>query len=170
MTGNLDFLLADDQAGEGEPWHGKRRLVERLLCYWKEVSTSRGFVRLDDIDPWMIGEDWKNCLLVEVRSPLEFSGLLAVGENLVAEANRQLQGHVIADCPADSLLGLIISHLPRVLSLRDCVADEGRARHQGREILYRCTLLPLSESDATVDHVLAAVNYKFATVPPLARS
>jgi hypothetical protein len=170
MTWKLDFSADDDRTPQAEQSHGRRRLVERLLYYWTEISTSRGFVRLDDIDPWMIGDDWKNCLLVEVRSPLDLSGLLAVGENLVAESERQMQGHVVADYPADSLMGLIVSHLPQVLSRWDSLVDEGTTRHAGQEILYRCTLLPLSETGVAVDHVLAAANYKFIAPPRRARA
>src|SRR5271163_2070657 len=149
---NLDsnFLPRTDQIQHAEQPLRERRLVDRLLHYWTEISIHRGFVRLDDIDPWMIGDDWKDCLLVELRSPLKFSNLLAVGENLVSGSDRQMQGAVIADYPANSLVGLITSRLPEVLSRRGSLVDEGAACHEGREILYRCTLLPLSSGGTDI--------------------
>jgi hypothetical protein len=165
MTLISDFLPRENPALQAEPPSRERRLVDRLRRYWTEISIHRGFVRLDDIDPWMIGDDWKDCLLVELRSPLKFSNLLAVGENLVSGSDRQMQGAVIADYPANSLVGLITSRLPEVLSRRGSLVDEGAACHEGREILYRCTLLPLSSGGTDIDHVLAAANYKFSELP-----
>jgi hypothetical protein len=97
--------------------------------------------------------------------PTHSENALAVGENLVAGSDRQMQGAVVADYPANSLVGLITSRLPEVLSTRNALVDEGAARHEGHKILYRCTLLPLSSGGADIDHVLAAVNYKFVELP-----
>jgi hypothetical protein len=163
MTLTTDYLAQKDRTEQAEQAPKERQLGDHLRRYWTEISTPRGFVRLEDIDPWMIGDDWKNCLLVELRSPLKSSILLAIGENLVAESDRQMPGDVIAVYPANSLVGLITSHLPLVLSTRDCVVDEGTARHEGREILYRCTLLPLSSNGADINHVLAAANYEYSS-------
>jgi PAS fold len=139
----------------------ERRLVDRLGYYWREVSNRGGFPSVDDIDPWMIGDDWKDCLLIQPSSPVNASRLLAVGEHLVADPHRQLRDFAIADVPPDSLVSLIASHLERVLSIRHYVVDEGATRHAGAMILYRCTLLPLAADGTTIDHVLAAVDFKF---------
>jgi hypothetical protein len=163
MTLTTDLSTQKNLPLQAEPQLRESCLGDHLRRYWTEISTPRGFVRLEDIDPWMIGDDWKNCLLVELRSPLKSSILLAIGENLVAESDRQMPGDVIAIYPANSLVGLITSHLQVILSTRDCVVDEGTARHEGREILYHCTLLPLSSTGADITHVLAASNYEYAS-------
>jgi hypothetical protein len=43
-----------------ETWktHDERRLVERMLRHWQEMTAwGGGFPRYDEIDPWMVGED-----------------------------------------------------------------------------------------------------------------
>jgi hypothetical protein len=52
------------QAGQTQGFRAELRLVERVLRYWTELATRRGFPRRDDIDPWTVGDDWRNCLLV----------------------------------------------------------------------------------------------------------
>ena len=42
----------------------ERRLVGRVLRHWTEMVHEGRFPRLDEIDPWMLGEDWENCLLI----------------------------------------------------------------------------------------------------------
>ena len=66
---------------------------------------------------------------------------VAVGENLA-----------VALCPRDTLAGVLLSHLPRVLSVRRSLIVE--------PILYRGALLPLSEDGDTIDHVLGAANHR----------
>jgi hypothetical protein len=119
MTLTSDFLAQKEPGVQTEQAPRERRLVDRLERYWTEISSDRGFARLEDVDPWMIGDDWKSCFLVELRSSLKCSNLLAVGEDLAAGPDQQMQGGIIADYPANSLVGLVTPRLPRVLSTRE---------------------------------------------------
>jgi hypothetical protein len=92
----------------------ERRLVERVLRHWTKLAAGRRFPRTNEIDPWMVGNDWANCLLIAVQSPVELSHFTAVGENLA-----------VALCPEDTLAGVLLSHLPWVVSSRWCLIVEG---------------------------------------------
>ena len=127
----------------------ERRLVWRVLRHWTEMVSGRGCPRRDEIDPWMLGEDWVNCLLIAVQSPVELSHFVTVGENLA-----------VALCPKDTLAGVLLSHLPRVLSARRCLIIEGGATLRSAPILFRSALLPLSDDGMTIDYVLGAVNHR----------
>ena len=127
----------------------ERRLVWRVLRHWTEMVSGRGCPRRDEIDPWMLGEDWANCLLIAVQSPVELSHFISVGENLA-----------VALCPKDTLAGVLLSHLPRVLSAGRCLIIEGGATLDGAPILFRSALLPLSDDGMAIDHVLGAANHR----------
>ena len=127
----------------------RRRLVDRVLRLWTEMARGGRFPRRDQIEPWMLGEDWANCLVIAVQSPVRLSYLLAVGENLA-----------FAHCPNDSLAGVLLSHLPQVLSERRCLMIEGRATLRGTGVLYRSALFPLSEDGVAIGHVLGAANHR----------
>jgi hypothetical protein len=107
------------------------------------------FPRRDQVEPSTLGADWTNCLLIAVQSPIRLSYFVAVGENLS-----------FAHCPDDSLAGVLLSHLPQVLSERRCLMIEGRATLRGSGVLYRSALFPLSEDGVAIDHVLGAANYR----------
>ena len=127
----------------------KRRLVDRVLHLWIETARGQGFPRSDQINPSMLGEDWANCLVIAVQSPVEFSYFVDIGENLS-----------FVHCPSDSLTGVLLSHLQQVLSERRCLMIEGRARLHDIGILCRSALFPLSDDGTVIDHVLGAANYR----------
>jgi hypothetical protein len=139
-----------------------QRLVRRILFHWTEMAEGRGFPSLEDIDPWMVGDDWNNCLLVAIQTPLAQSRLLTVGRDLTFGAAPLPEGATLADCPADTLARLLLDRVPEVLSTKKCVVDGGEVRLRDRPILYRCVVLPLSADKQHIDHVLAAANYTSA--------
>jgi len=127
----------------------KRRLVDRVLRIWTELAQEGRFPRRDQIEPWMLGADWANCLLIAVRSPIQLSHFVSVGNNLSGMR-----------CPNNDLTGVLPSHLPQVLSERRCLMIEGRATLRGSGVLYRSAPFPLSENGVANDHVLGAANYR----------
>jgi hypothetical protein len=136
------------KVGLGGREQNERRLVERLLRHWTAVALGKRFPRPDEIDPW-IADDRANCLLIAVEAPMELSHFVAVGENLAVALGAK-----------DTVAGLLLSHLPRVVAGRRCLIIEGGATHRGTPVLFRGALLPLSEDGLTIDHVLGATNYR----------
>jgi hypothetical protein len=126
----------------------KRRLVDRVLRLWMGVSSRGRFPSQHQIKPSMLGDDWSNCCLIAVRAPVHLSHFVALGENLS-----------FICCPDYSLAGVLLAHLPQVLSERCCLMIEGRAMLRGAGILYRSALFPLSDDGAGIDHVLGAANH-----------
>ena len=127
----------------------ERRLVWRVLRHWRGIANRGRVPRRDDIEPWLLGEDGRNCLLVAVQSPIELSHFLLVGVNLA-----------VALCATDTLAGVLLSHVPRVVSTRRALMIEGSAMLRKEGILYRGILLPLSEDGVVIDQVLGATNYR----------
>ena len=84
-----------------------------------------------------------------MQSPIELSHFLLVGVNLA-----------VALCVTDTLAGVLLSHVPRVVSTRRVLMIEGSAMLRKEGILYRGILLPLSEDGVMIDQVLGATNYR----------
>jgi hypothetical protein len=127
----------------------QRRLVDRVLRLWKEMARGQGFPRRDQIEPGKLGVDLLNCLVIAVKSPVRLSTFLYVGENLS-----------FTRCPDESFAGVLLSHVPQVLSERRCLMIEGITRLSDLDILYRSALYPLSDDGILIDHVLGATNYR----------
>jgi hypothetical protein len=127
----------------------KRRLVDRALRLWTEMAQGGRLPRRDQIEPSMLGTDLANCLVIAVQSPVQLSYFVTVGENLL-----------FAHCPNESLAGVLLWHLPQVISERRCLMIEGRATLRGAGVLYRSALFPLSDNGSVIDHVLGVANQR----------
>ena len=56
--------------------------------------------------------------------------------------------------------GVLLSHLPQVISERRCLIIEGRTALRGSGVLFRGGLFPLSEDGVGIDYVLGAANHR----------
>jgi hypothetical protein len=155
-----ELAAGSSEVAEVDSLYDERRLIDRVLSHWTEIAMARGLPRLRDVDPWMLGDDWTNCLLVAVQSPLEHSHFVTLGQNLLPPSSPSLAGAAIALCSTETLAGILVANLPRVLPARRCLIVEGGAVHRGAAILYRSALLPLAENGIDVDHVLGAANHR----------
>jgi hypothetical protein len=75
-------MLGWPQASPARSGQEERRLVERVLGHWKKVAAGQRLPRLNEIDPWMVGDDWANCVVIAVQSPVELSYFAAAGKTL----------------------------------------------------------------------------------------
>ena len=141
-------LLADD------------RLVLRVVRHWDDAGANRLFPSKSQIDPWVIGDDWANCALIDLHQRVERSTIVAVGDKLQPTPGWPIDGKPLFKCPFNALLGVIVWRLPVVVDKRGPLSVRGVASHFGTPILYRGVLLPLAEDGVEMDAVLVAANYR----------
>jgi len=139
----------------------ERRLVSRVLSHWKQMAAGERLPSEEDIDPWIVGDDWSHCTLIDVAPVLQYSTIVSIGSELAAATGQDLSGRQICEVIPHTLLGLMLLHLPRVVRTGRYFAVEGDAMiHYGKPILYRGVLLPLSKQGRIVDSILGASNYR----------
>jgi hypothetical protein len=143
-----------------EPLLDDRRLVSRMLRHWNELAPNQGFPSRGQVDPFLVGDDWANCMLIGLRPQMQKSTFVIVGGNLLPSPGRALEGRWIADCPSDTLLGMTLSRLADVLAERAPLVLRGAALHLGTPVLFRSVLLPLAEDGTQIDTVFGAANYR----------
>ncbi len=139
-----------------------RRLVSRVLRHVSDGGMARRLLRLDDIDPWLVGDDWAHCALVRVMEPRDQSLFIVVGDRLLPERGQMLDHEPIARCPVTTLLGIVLSFLAKCVDGRSLLMVEGTASHLGLPVLYRALLVPLSADGRAIDSALVAANYRAA--------
>jgi hypothetical protein len=137
---------------------GERRLVLRVLTQWRDLSGG-GLPRRSQVDPRRFGQDWAQCLLIDVDPEPTQSRLAFIGEGLRDPTWPAFDRQCIGECAPTTLLHSATAYIARAVAEREPVA-EGVALHVGAPVRFRSVLLPLSEDGVRIDGVLGAANYR----------
>jgi hypothetical protein len=137
-----------------------RRLVSRVLKRILQSAIAGHLPRLNDVDPWLVGDDWSNCALVRIRKPLDQSVFIVVSDKLLPNPAMILDGEPISHCPPTTLLGVVLFFFGEAVEERAAIMVEGTATHIDAPILFRALLVPLSEDHQTVEAVLITTNFR----------
>lgn len=136
----------------------ERRLALRLKHYWDDKRAGREFPALSDIVPADIAELWPWCFLLDVQQSRTFPYFRYLGRELSRYSGVFLSG---ATDWTSTLLDKAVANYAEVLNRRlPVMLEEEIARYDGRQLLFRATLLPLSTDGEMIDFVLGAANGK----------
>lgn len=139
----------------------ERRLVLRLLAYWREVCRDRQWPSPNDFYPAAIPDLWEYCFLIDLSS-IATGGepmFSYVGSYHRRMLDRDLVGTAVSQAGQDTLLAHASSSLPDVVKRAVPITFGGQfADNSGCNVLFRSILLPLSADDKTVSAILGSAN------------
>jgi hypothetical protein len=138
----------------------ERRLVSRVLRHWQEMAIGRNLPSKDNIDPWLVGDDWSYCTLLTLNAVLPKSIFLTVGSNLLPAGTPSLNSRPISECPAGTILAAMLAELDRSISTSRPLCIESRALHLESPVIFRAILLPLSNDGSQIDSIFGAANFR----------
>jgi hypothetical protein len=132
--------------------------VERRLVY--RLQTYRAYPARSDLNPADIPDLWPWCFVVARPDRNQFPKFDFLGESLKIYSNIFLGAE--RDWISDStLLDKAIENVSEAFELkRPILIEEELLRFDRRRLLFRAILLPLSDDQTTIDHVLGAANGK----------
>jgi len=146
---------ADDTTHPAE-----RRMVLRLLRHWRDISNGREMPAVGALKGDAIPDMWPCCYVLDLgggKAPC----LENVGTSFAEEQTTALNGHPVSEIPADTLLAHATHYWRKVVEKRVPISIGGEFHHRdGRVILYRSIILPLSTDERQIDHLLGAANYR----------
>jgi len=141
----------------------ERRLAGRLLAYWHVIAEDRTFPSWQDVSIERIGDDWKQCFLLDYSQTEHASGiapprLAHLGEDLLPLLGALVGGDTGW---SDAMLEKFRRKIDRVLREQaPLLIEDGLARADGSTLLFRGVLLPLTATAGRIEHILGAVNGK----------
>jgi hypothetical protein len=138
----------------------ERRLVSRVLRHWEEMALGRDLPGKDNIDPWLIGDDWSYCMLVSLNGDDGKPRFLMVGGNLLPADADSLYDKPIAECPSGTIPAALLTQLDRCVAASRPLNVSGGALHLGKTVLFRALLMPLSSDGRAVDTIFGAANFR----------
>lgn len=136
----------------------ERRLVLRLLSYWREIAGERDMPRPSSVDGSKIVDMWGHCFTLELRGPTE-PVFGYIGEHHIAKLPGNLVGQGVSSAGSDTLLGQAASYHRQVLARGIPITLGGQfVNPEGRTVLYRSILLPLGEDGGRITALLGGAN------------
>ncbi len=144
----------------------ERRLVGRLLAYWHHLCEGRDFPALVDIDPAQIGDDWRWSFILDTAAYREIPNFSYIGPDIAKYSGIYLSGQ---DSFTSTILDLATHRLSRVFA-EGCplLIEDDVVRFDGKRLMFRAVLLPLSDDGKTINFVMGAANAKLEDGPTLA--
>jgi hypothetical protein len=144
----------------------ENRMVLQLFTYWKRISKERLFPSLVDVDPNGIADIWPHCFILDVTTEVDRPVFHYIGKSL--ERDRQID-LALAEIEKTELdepkrtpptrLGQAAKNFRQTILKKSPVSSGGVFEHpNGKTILFRSILLPLSDNDRTFNYVLGAVS------------
>jgi hypothetical protein len=134
----------------------ERRLVLRLLSYWREIAGERAMPRPSDVDGSKISDMWGHCFMLDVPDngePL----FRYVGEHYASAG--EFVGQAVSAPGGDTLLGQAASYHRQVLARGIPITLGGQfVSREKNTVLYRSILLPLGEEEGRVIALLGGAN------------
>ena len=151
---------------QGHP--SERRLVLRLLDYWRTVTDQRRWPSPGDFYPAVIPDLWRYCFLIDLSG--EGRSFSYIGDFHREMYGLDLTGTPLAKADPDILLSRAASYIDDVVARAVPVTYGGQfTDRRGYDVLYRSILLPLSNDNQTISAILGAANCQ-ETAPELVHS
>jgi hypothetical protein len=153
------------KVGDEMPQGMERRLVLRLLSYWRSLCGTSDFPSFVDVDPDEIPDMWPHCFVIEIFEDDSEPVFRALGDELAASVDYSLNGLGITQAAESTLPAVAIAFLPEVLQKGVPVSrGDEFFKADGTQVLYRSILLPMSDDGDNISGILGAVNCR--EIPP----
>ncbi|MCP5432022.1 MAG: PAS domain-containing protein [Alphaproteobacteria bacterium] len=135
---------------------GERRLARRLLRHWQELPRTARLPLVSAVDPSAIGEDWDNCFLIDCRKGVDFPNFCYLGGKLARFSGVFLQGE---GRWTTTVLDRATADIRRAVETEEVVTSEDELKlFDGRRLLFRAVLLPMSEDGLRLTHLLGGAS------------
>ena len=150
---------AHPSAGEANPI--ERRLVMRLLRFWRDRAEPHEMPARGDIDLGNLPDFAPHCWIGRIGTDEKNIILETIGESFAIDQGPSLIGKSLAAAPAGTLIAHAGAYAANVVVYRVPMSFWGKFQHfDGRTLLYRSIILPLRTENGDMGYLLGAANYR----------
>lgn len=137
----------------------ERRLVVRILDYWRQIAPAGAFPARGDIDPAAIPDMWPWCAVLDIEGQESDPAFSYIGDHLKEWCGANLTGKPLSETPRNTLVEKAFAHFGQVVEKRAPISLGGEfSDYRGVTILYRSIVLPLADDGKTIVALLGAAN------------
>jgi hypothetical protein len=145
---------------DAKPQSGReRRMVLRLLEFWREAKGDAEFPRPAQLDATAMPELFQYCIVLDITGSATDPVVVEVGRTIASYASASLKGKRISEFEPDTLPTRAVTYLAEVLKKGVPISRGGSfVDSRGVTILYRSIVAPLAEDGETPSALIAAAN------------
>jgi hypothetical protein len=145
---------------DAKPQSGpERRMVLRLLEFWREAKGEAEFPRLDQLDAVAMPELFPHCIVLDITGSATDPRVVEVGRTIASYAGASLKGKRISEFEPNTLPAHAVAYLEEVLRKGVPISRGGSfVDARGVGILYRSIVVPLARDGKTPNALIAAAN------------
>jgi hypothetical protein len=144
-----------EQKGGGR----ERRMVLRLLEFWRETKGDASFPTPSQMDETALPELFPFCVVLDVAANAADPVAVAIGRTMASYTDVPLTGLPISSFPPRTLPFEAVAYVGDVLRKGVPISRGGSfVDKHGVTILYRSIVMPLAEDGETVTGLIAAAN------------
>jgi hypothetical protein len=138
----------------------ERRLVSRLLTYWRDLCDDRTFPLVGDVRPDDIPDLWPRCFILSLADEAADAAFRWTGDALSALGGDGLNGRPVSEAQANSLLGMATAYFGEVLAKGAPVSRGGAFQGvDGTTVKFRSILLPMGDGADRIVEILGAISW-----------
>ena len=139
----------------------ERRLNMRLMAFWWDRRADRRFPTLEDFDPEELNDVWTHCFTIRPADSRGECAFQYIGDTIGKASGIEKQGITVAEVGENTLLGHATHNVEEVLEQQVPVIRSGEfVNEDGQTIMFRSILLPLSQDQSNVDHLVGGARCK----------
>jgi hypothetical protein len=141
----------------------ERRASERGLRYWRELAAPRRYPALSDVTEEGAGELWRNMFVVELADAVEDHRFVQAGSVVCEALGRDPTGRLVAEVLPKPICTQALYRQRMAAQLGVPLDETGHwVNEAGEVVLYRAILLPLSDDQRHVHHLLGVISFRRA--------
>ena len=138
----------------------ERRLNRRVFSYWESKRMQGRHPAPQEIRAEELGTDWQYCFVLDISTNYGFAKFDYLGAELAKFSGVFLSGrHDWTQTVLDKATGQVARV---VKSGGPVLCDDELKLFDGRQLLFRSVLLPLSRDGQVISHILGAANGKLS--------
>jgi hypothetical protein len=154
-----------EDTGDELPKGMERRLVLRLLSYWRSRCRDASLPSFADIDPVEMHDMWASCFVLDVLGHEDDPVFRAIGDDFADKGGAGLVNRRVSETEPDSLPRAAVSYIDEVIAKGVPISRGGEYdMSDGTKVLFRSIVLPMSDDGETISGLLCAANCR--EVPP----
>lgn len=138
----------------------ERRLVLRLLDYWRGIAGDRAYPLMNDVHSDDLADMWPFCFILDIDEHKKDPVLRYVGEEIIECYGGACENLHLSELRKNSLLDCATLYVDEVVRKSVPISYGNSFKGQnGQNVLCRSILLPLSDNGETVTLLLGGANY-----------